>query len=159
MYCLMCFYNWIKFCNCLYNHNTELINQLIKFPSDPFNQPPHSPLKVTGKYLSIFLPFPYSCAFSKCHINQIIQSVAFHFWLLSWIMISLRFMCVWVCSFLLLSNIPYMKVFVAQSCLLFCYTMDCSLPGISVHRILLVRILDWVAIDFSRASSQPRDAT
>ena len=37
--------------------------------------------------------------------------------------------------------------------------MDCSLPGSSVRGILQARILEWVAIPFSRASSQPRDGT
>ena len=37
--------------------------------------------------------------------------------------------------------------------------MDCSLPGSSVHGILQARILKWVAISFSRGSSQPRDQT
>ena len=37
--------------------------------------------------------------------------------------------------------------------------MDCSLPGSSVHGIFQARILDWVAISFSRGSSQPRDGT
>ena len=37
--------------------------------------------------------------------------------------------------------------------------MDCSLPGSSVHGILQVRILEWVAIFYSRGSSQPRDLT
>jgi len=31
--------------------------------------------------------------------------------------------------------------------------MDCSLPGSSVHGILQARILEWVAISFSRESS------
>jgi len=35
--------------------------------------------------------------------------------------------------------------------------MDCSPPGSSVHGILQGRILEWVAILFSRGSSQPRD--
>ena len=35
--------------------------------------------------------------------------------------------------------------------------MDCSLPGSSVHGISQERILEWVAISFSRGSSQPRD--
>ena len=35
--------------------------------------------------------------------------------------------------------------------------MDFSLPGSSVHGILQVRILNWVAIPFSRGLSQPRD--
>ena len=37
--------------------------------------------------------------------------------------------------------------------------MDCSLPGSSVHGILQVRILEWVAIPFFRGSSGPRDWT
>ena len=36
---------------------------------------------------------------------------------------------------------------------------DCSLPGSSVHGISQARILEWVAISFSRASFQPRDGT
>ena len=40
---------------------------------------------------------------------------------------------------------------------LFCDTMDCSLPGSSVHGILQARILEWVVIPFSRGSSWPRD--
>jgi len=38
------------------------------------------------------------------------------------------------------------KVLVVQSCLTLCNTMDCSLPGSSVHGILQARILDWVAM-------------
>ena len=37
--------------------------------------------------------------------------------------------------------------------------MDCSPPGSSVHGILQERILEWVAIPFSRGSSQARDWT
>ena len=37
--------------------------------------------------------------------------------------------------------------------------MDCSLPGSSVHGIFQARILEWVAISFSRGSSQLRDRT
>ena len=40
-----------------------------------------------------------------------------------------------------------------------CDPMDCSLPGSSVHGILQARIQEWVAIPFSRGSSQPRDWT
>ena len=35
--------------------------------------------------------------------------------------------------------------------------MDCGLPGFSVHGILQARILEWVAISFSRGSSWPRN--
>ena len=48
---------------------------------------------------------------------------------------------------------------VTQSCLTLCDPMDCSLPGSSVHGILQIRILEWVAFSFSRGSSQPRDQT
>ena len=37
--------------------------------------------------------------------------------------------------------------------------MDCSLPGSSVHGIFQARVLEWVAISFSRGSSQPRNWT
>ena len=37
--------------------------------------------------------------------------------------------------------------------------MDCSPPGSSVHEIFQARIQEWVAISFSRGSSQPRDQT
>ena len=40
-----------------------------------------------------------------------------------------------------------------------CDPMDCNLPGSSVHGVLQARILEWVAIPFSRGSSQPRDQT
>ena len=39
---------------------------------------------------------------------------------------------------------------VVQSCLTLCDPMDCSLPGSSVHGILHARILESVAIPFSR---------
>ena len=48
---------------------------------------------------------------------------------------------------------------VAQSCPILCNPVDCSLPGSSVHGILQARILEWVAISFSRGSSRPRDQT
>ena len=44
-------------------------------------------------------------------------------------------------------------------CQTLCDLMDCSSPGSSVHEISQARILEWVAIPFSRRSSQPRDRT
>ena len=38
-----------------------------------------------------------------------------------------------------------------------CNPIGCNLPSSSVHGILQARILEWVAISFSRGSSQPRD--
>ena len=40
-----------------------------------------------------------------------------------------------------------------------CDPLDCSPWGSSIHGILQARILEWVAISFSRGSSQPRDQT
>ena len=48
---------------------------------------------------------------------------------------------------------------VAQSCPSLWDPMDCSLPGFSVHGILQARILERVAISFSRGPSWPRDRT
>ena len=47
---------------------------------------------------------------------------------------------------------------VAQSYLILCNSMDCSLPGSSVHTILQARTLEWVAIPFSRGSSQTQES-
>ena len=51
------------------------------------------------------------------------------------------------------------KVKIAQSCPTLCNPMDCSLPGSSFLGMLQARILESVAIPFSRGSSQPRDWT
>ena len=48
---------------------------------------------------------------------------------------------------------------VAQSCPTLCDPMDCSLPSSSVHGIFQAIVLEWIAISFSRESSQPRDQT
>ena len=66
-----------------------------------------------------------------------------------WVVFRCVCVCVCVCVCLL----------VAQSCPTLCDPMGCSPPGSSVHGILQVRILEWAAIPFSRASSQSRDQT
>ena len=53
----------------------------------------------------------------------------------------------------------FLKALVAQSCQSLCDSMDCSPTGSSVHGILQARILEWVAIPFSRGSSRPKDQT
>ena len=52
------------------------------------------------------------------------------------------------------TSTSYMKVrvLVAQSCLTLCDPMDYSLPDSSAHGILQARILQWVAIPFSKRS-------
>ena len=51
------------------------------------------------------------------------------------------------------------KVLVTQSCPILCDPMDCSLLDSTVHGILQATMVKWVAIHFSRGSSQPRDQT
>ena len=48
---------------------------------------------------------------------------------------------------------------VTQSCLTLCDPVDCSPSGSSIYGILQARILEWVAISFSRGSSWPRNQT
>ena len=50
-------------------------------------------------------------------------------------------------------------VLVAQSCLTLCDPIYYSQPGSSVHGIFYARILEWIAIPFSKGSSQLRDRT
>ena len=59
-----------------------------------------------------------------------------------------------------LNQIPYnysVQSEIAQSCPTLCDPMAYSLPGSSVHGIFQARVLEWVAISFSRRSSRPRD--
>ena len=60
----------------------------------------------------------------------------------------LKFLCVCVCVCVCV-----------QSCPTLCGPMDCSSPGSPVHGISQTRILEWVAISFSRGPSWPRDWT
>ena len=51
----------------------------------------------------------------------------------------------------------YVLYLVAQLCLTLCNPMDCGPPGFSVHGVFQARILEWVSVSYSRASSQLRD--
>ena len=48
---------------------------------------------------------------------------------------------------------------VVQSCPTLCDPIDCSLSGSSVHGIFQARMLEWIAISFSRGSSRSRNRT
>ena len=77
----------------------------------------------------------------------------FSFWMFSgyfyWLLISHYLYNQFCCYYLVTKS--YLTLFVTP--------MDCSPPGLSVHGIFQARILDWVAISFSRGSSWPRDQT
>ena len=47
----------------------------------------------------------------------------------------------------------------AQSCLALYTPMDCSPPYSSVHGILQARMLEWIAISYSKESFRLRDRT
>ena len=58
------------------------------------------------------------------------------------------------------SNICYLCVCMyTKSCPTLCYPICCSSPGSSVHRLLWAKLLEWIAISFSRGSLWPRDRT
>ena len=59
----------------------------------------------------------------------------------------------------LLSPMKESESEVAQSCPTLCNSMNCSVPCSSIHGIFQARILEWVAVSFSRGSSWPRDRT
>ena len=68
---------------------------------------------------------------------------------------------IWSCHLVeeFLVFLPLYTCSVAQSYPTLCDPMDCNLLGSSVHGIFQARILEWVAISFSRQSSQPRGWT
>ena len=60
---------------------------------------------------------------------------------------------------LIIATLTFRVCACTQSCLILWDLMDCNLPGSSVHGILQARILELVAISFSRGSSRLRDWT
>ena len=66
---------------------------------------------------------------------------------------------IWVYIYIYVHTHTYIHQSFTQSCPTLCNPMNCSLPGSSVHGIFQAGILEWVAISFSRGSSQPRDQT
>ena len=69
---------------------------------------------------------------------------------------------IWLFVFLLLSHkssVNILDISQSRSAVWLCHTMDCSLPCSSLRGILQARILEWIAVSFSRGSSQPRDQT
>ena len=90
-----------------------------------------------------------------CHIVTYIQVISFH--IMDGMPTYVRL------------NLIHFRVFqwfaqkseseVVQSCPTLCNYMDCSLPGSSIYGIFQARVLEQVAVSFSRRSSQPRDWT
>ena len=86
--------------------------------------------------------------------------VPLHFLKPAWTSGSSRFMYCWSPAWRILSiTLLACEVWseVAQLCPTLCDPMNYSLPGSSVHGIFQARVLEWVAVSFSRGSSRPRD--
>ena len=93
-------------------------------------------------------------------------SILYLLWLLQFYctVVVFVFLNMWVTSYQLFVQDPApgrlkVKVLVTQSCLTFCDSNNCSLPGSSVYGILQARILEWVIIPFSEGSSWLRVRT
>ena len=61
-----------------------------------------------------------------------------------------------MCKMMCVVGVWKVKLWVVQSCLTLCHPTDCSRPGSSVRGSLKERMMEWVAIAFSRGSSWPR---
>ena len=124
----------------------------------------------------------YLLEFAQTHVHwvgdaiqpilQSSHSFCTHFWLhtgrdghVSWTWIlpacsSLKTWFGWVERIMLYNfGIGRKESEMAQSCLTLCDPMGHRLPGSSIHGIFQARVLEWVAISFSRGSSWPRDRT
>ena len=86
-------------------------------------------------------------------IHLLLQDSAFFFFSISRETTSLYFQRNTILHWL----VPF--IIGAESCLTLCNPIDCRPPGSSVHGISQARILEWVAISFSRGSSWSRDRT
>ena len=70
------------------------------------------------------------------------------------------YMCVCVCIYIYFYDVSKNHwVLIAQSCQTLCDPMNCNSAVSSVPEILQARILQWVALPFSRGSSRPRGWT
>ena len=119
-------------------HTSMLLSQLV--PPSPPPVVPTSPFSMSA---SLFLPWKhvYKHHFSRCHIYALIYDICFS-----------------ISDFPLYNRLwkwKWSRSVVSDSL----PPVDCSLPGSSVYGILQARVLEWVAISFSRGSSRPRDRT
>ena len=107
---------------------------------------------------NIFFQFIYILVFLFCFNIYIIFFKRWEFFIPLWVstLNTLSFLYTTQRHF---NSSWSVKVLVAQSCLTLHDPMDCSLPSSSIHGIFQERILEWVAISFSRGSSQPKDQT
>ena len=173
---------WLWINVCLYNphnhhHNQDkgvfITQSSLEFPfiecrSPNALAPPPNPLHGSKQALIWFLTLQISLFQNSFKWNHTVwtkmylASVLFCFSFSAWFWNLSILLHVSVVYFFLLMSIPlYVYVVVlwvhAQSCPTLCDPLDWSQKASSVHGFLQARILEWVAISFSRGSSQPRD--
>ena len=143
------------------------------FISSHFTNPAtfHATSSPTSRLASQIVPLEYLWTFSHCKCSQHscwMSSVQNATWILSYAVITAATIlqddpdttaqelgwyhcCCW----------PWYDCccLVTKSCLTLCDPTDYSLSGCSIHGVFQARIVEWVAISFSRGSSQPRNWT
>ena len=157
-------YKWINTC--------EILSGL--FPSVFKVHPCHS---MNQYFIHFYFRMIFHCMnISHEHIHSLMDLSCFHFpniingtamniyiWVFVWTDICISLGCIsegeWMdhrlTMFYFLRN--YQTIF--QLCLTLCDPRGCCLPGSSVQRIPQARIMEWVAISFSRDTPWPRDWT
>ena len=108
-----------------------------------------TPLK--PKSLALFL----ASLFFTAHIQSVSNSCKFCFQTIQNLTITTYTILVQVT----ITSLGLLVVYLLSCVWLICNPIDCKPPGSSVHGISQLRILEWVAISFSRGSSWPRDWT
>ena len=98
-----------------------------------------------------FLPhhFPLRSLFYSSHLTSLHLAESYQSFLL--------FFLIFLASWHMEAWFPAVLCPVTKLHETLCGPMECSTPDFSVHGILLARILEWVAISFSRGSSPTRD--
>ena len=100
--------------------------------------------------------FHWTCSYVDLHLFMLVG--AWYLYFITTIEIKVYWMNTWVNIIKADDHqIECYVYLVAQSGLTLCNPIDCSPPGSSVHGIPQTRILEWVAIPFSRGSSWPRN--
>ena len=94
-------------------------------------------------------------------MSALLQALALTFLLYFWSHFDLLCLLIWPFPWDLLTTLSgdHGRCLVTKLCLMLCDPVDSSPPGSSNHGILQARMLEWVALCFSRGSSQPKDRT
>ena len=125
-------------------YDNLMLLQIVSFHSfEWLSNTPLCVLFICHQTLRLFLFFGY-CEW--CCYDHNCTSIFLNLWF-----------CLDICPGVRL--LDHMCVLIAQSSPTLCNPMDCSPPGSSVCGITQAKILEWVAISFSRGSSLPRDRT